>query len=236
MSCSKSSVKATPRNRLKHQPQDRNRVDQCCLSKEIGLSGLSLFQDVFPLPVRRRVLIRRIRHDLLDLRVYVPTHVHEREQLLHERLVAAAPLRGGSTTNRRTWCAEDVRSVASAEGDPMHESVEFRVVRDGADRVGGMFNAGGLGEVRSEGDREKPGAGIRWVGGGRHGARRIRVHGRGREDDVADVRGEEMGTELLFWKKAPALVIEEQVTDAFQPLCDLGLKLEGVIVFEARWL
>ncbi len=136
------------------------------------------FQDVFPLPITirrrlcRRVLFRQPRHDMHDapgLRVYIVTHIHdrlgaERGQLLRERLIAAPAGRvddghsaldgGGEVAD----VVEDLCAIADAEGDLVRESVKLRVVRGKAYRVGGEFDAGNLGEVRSEGERENAGA------------------------------------------------------------------------------
>ena len=95
--------------------------------------------------------------------MYVTTHIHDRlraecEQLPHERLIAALAGRvddkcgalGGEVADG----AEDLRGITSAEGDLVREPVELRVVRGEADRVGGELDAGDLGEVRGEGERE----------------------------------------------------------------------------------
>ncbi len=62
-------------------------------------------------------------------------------------------------------------------------------MRGRTDRVGGEFDAGDLGEVRSEGEREKAGATIDVYEVGwrrRQGARRIRERGSRREDGVVN--------------------------------------------------
>jgi hypothetical protein len=113
----------------------------------------------------------------------------------------------------------------------VRESIELRVVRGGADRVGGEFDAGNLGEVRSEGEREKPGAGIgvyevgwRW----RQGARKNR--GKMALPRTYEVKGTSTNCSS---SESACLVIEEQLADAFPDsrfvICDAD-----VIVL--RWL
>ena len=55
---------------------------------------------------------------------------------------------------------EDLRRVAGAEGDLVRETVELRIVRSEADRVGGELDADDFGEARGECEREKAGAAV----------------------------------------------------------------------------
>ena len=181
--------------------------------------------------------------------MYVTTDVHdrlraEREQLPQEHLVTAL---AGRVDDERSaigrevaYGGEDLRRVAGAEGDLVRETIELRVVRGEADRVGGELDAGDFGETRGECEREKAGAAVgvyevgwRWRRGARRIRRRRSRRGRGREDGVANVRreGDEHGVVIL--EERARLVIEKQLADAFSDrrfvICDTD-----VIVFYSK--
>jgi hypothetical protein len=80
-----------------------------------------------PIPVRRRVLFQQDLPDNPDMGVYVLTHIHEREQLPHERLVTALAGRvdneGGapkicaaSPARKETLCASPSSSELCVTG------------------------------------------------------------------------------------------------------------------------
>ena len=71
----------------------------------------------------------------------------------------------------------------------MRESIELRVVRREADRVGGELDAGYFGKVWGEGEGEEAGAavGVYEVGWWWRGGRGRRSWRRGWEDGVANV-------------------------------------------------
>jgi hypothetical protein len=225
----------------------------CCLWKEIKPS--QAFHDVFPLFPSRHVLFRRPRHDLPNvprLRMHITTHINdrlraERKQLPHERLITSLTWRvndeRGPLRREVAYGAEDLRCVARAEGDFVCESVELRVVRCEADRVGGELDAGYFGEVWGKGECEEAGAAVgvyevswRWRGGcGRW---------HGWEDGVADVCGERDEDRVVILEERACLVVEEQLADAFPDgrfvICDadmtvFGFKLRGRCRRVATW-
>ena len=144
----------------------------CCLRKQIEPS--QAFHDVFPLPHSvLRILSRcRQRYDLPNvpcLSVYITTHIHdrlraERKQLPDERFVAALTGRVYDERGTLGWevanGVKDLRSISGAEGYLVRESVQLRVVRRKADRVGRELDTSDFGEMRGKGEREKAGAAV----------------------------------------------------------------------------
>ena len=181
--------------------------------------------------------------------MYVTAHIHdrlcaERKQLPHERLVTSLAWRvddeRGALGGKVADGVEDLRCVAGTEGDFVCETVELRVVRGESDRVGGELDAGDLGEVRGESEREKPGAAVGVYEMGwwwRWGAWRIRGRGIGRghggKDGVANIRSERDEHRVVILEERTRLIIEEQVADAFPDgrfvICDAE-----VIVFSSK--
>ena len=232
-----------PRNYLRHEPQDCNRLDVCCLWKQIEPS--QAFHNVFPLPfplLVHGVLFRRQRHDLPDvprLRVYITTHIYdrlrpERKQLPHKRIITALARR---VYNERSALRREVadgieylRRVAGAERYLVRESVQLRVVRREADRVGRELDPGDFGEVRGECECEKAGATVGVYEVGWWWPIRGRRSWRGWEDGVANVGSERYEYGVVVLEERARLVIEEEFTDPF-PDCRFVICDADVCVF-----
>ena len=128
--------------------------------------------------------------------MYVTTHIYdrlrpERKQLPHKRLITALARRVYDERSALRWEVadgiEDLRRVAGAERYLVRESVQLRVVRREADRVGRELDPGDFGEVPGECECEKAGATVGVYEVGWWWPIRGRGSWRGWEDGIANV-------------------------------------------------
>ena len=204
---------------LRHKPQNRDGLHVRRLWKQIKPS--QTFQRILSLALPLCLLVRRPRHDLPDipsLRVYITAHVDDGlrakcEELPYERLVASLAWR---VDDERRPCGRKVadgakylRRVARAKRDFVREAVERRVVRRKADRVCGELDSGNLCEVRSKREREETRAAVGVYQVGWRRGDRCGRGGRGREDGVADVRGEGDENRVVILEERAGLVVEK---------------------------